>query len=337
MTHCFNCNFTASNNHFENPIQDYAIKQESFIKKFLNDQKKKKVKIVTKILTKNFQTWEDFIKDGFVSGNHYLNLYLSIKINLLAIFQLLQYKKTIVDKDSTELGTYHLRLAWLYRDLKKDEKTKVKVSSLFKKLEPYWEDVPTTEKRALNLAMQFYNQAIDKSRTVSSITKEITMLIQIVKIRLKYNNIMDAYGILMSCIAKTKQFKIKKDKYIATLNRKISNRANKNVADMTDIEKKSYFDQPQRDEEAKKIGAKMTEESNIINIMVNETKEIFDDLKGDLEKDQRKKATEILEKIPTKASSELKRKALKKANIIETVIDKMVPLRKPKKKFLGIF
>ncbi len=275
MTHCFGCNFTSARQLFEYPIPKYSITKDSFIKKFLNDQKKSKVKAVTSLLKKDIVTWKEFIENG--DSKDYLSLFQAIKLHLLAIFQLLQYPKTIVNKDATELGTYILHLGWLYRDAKEDKETQSKLSELFKNLKAHWEDVPTTYEMALEQSMQFYDVALINSRTISTTQREIAVRVQILRIKLKLGENKEAYKILLDCVGKAKKFDAKKDEYVSMIKQE-TEKHKTNVIDLDDKEKEFYFKQINDFEKNKALAEQMVQDSKTINLVLNEVKDIFDDI-----------------------------------------------------------
>ena len=340
MSHCYNCKFTASFSIFHKPIERYYIKNKIFIKKFMVDQKKESVKFVTKTLIEDIDLGKDFI-DKFDSSKDYLNIFQAIKLHLLGIFQLMQYEKTIVNKDSKDLGTYNLRLAWLYRDIKENkewnDKYSEKLDNLLKTLLKHWKEIPTTEDTALNNVIKFYNNAISKSETVATVTIEMNLLTQIFRIYLKTNKIADAYKTLLLCISKAKQFEIKASNYVHSVENEQKNRITKNIMHMTEFEKKKHFEQPARDKEAKRISHKMLNESKGMSNKLGIIKDVFSDYKEEFDKDQTKKANEIIASMPNGTSKKDIRKNLEEADIAKRIIYKIVPKKTPRKKFLGIF
>lgn len=299
MWYCKNCHFTAGHQFFKDPIKNTSFSLNKFQKGLQEAYKNNpKVQNVSKLLT-----------EGFNSDNmDYLQV---IKLHYLAIFQLQQFEQ-FEKIDSLNLARYCMRLAWLLRDISDDESKEEifgdKIHKLVKQLQKKWPKVYKDESSALEAAVEYYKTALGRSRAIESANHEVMMFSLLTRIYLQQGKVPQARQYIMSCRDKLQKFESKCDQ--ACSSETLSE----------DLIQEMYSD------------------ARRMRTVVEEVQDLFEDMRKEWEKKEKKKAKTIIEKLkinPETTDAEELRSSLIKHGIDKTVAMKLYPDRK--KKFMGLF
>ncbi|MBF0396798.1 MAG: DUF2225 domain-containing protein [Desulfobacterales bacterium] len=182
MCYCSMCSFTSGYHLFEEPIKDCTITSYKFKKTMKNLLSEPRIKMVAGYLSDNFDGRSNDFSQAF-------------KIHYLALFELLQIEE-IVKNDSLNLGRYLLRLAWLFRDIAKNDILKnnflPKVKSITQWLKKYWPDVPEDEDICLKKALEYYKNALEHSTAITTEHNLIMAILLIARLLMKNGQIPEA-------------------------------------------------------------------------------------------------------------------------------------------------
>ncbi len=314
---CKKCLFAAGIEMFKNPAENCSISLTKFRKLFnsagAKDQNAKKI---MHALAKGVDTTA-------------IDFYQAIRLHLLAIFEL-QLLEPIATQDAMDLGRYCLRLAWLYRDINADaalrKRFSARINSLLKALKGPWPAIPASEKLALTLAVNYYQVTLQKSRTVDSDSREITLLYLIARIHLKLGNTREAHTFISLGNEKRRKFESKTKEYLRLqAQRENSTRGNTETASGL----------PEADKSDEEIAA-MAQETRRLKNLADEMQRLFEDCKEERQRRQAAFCRKVIAESDGKSPEELQ-KFLAGQNIDQEIILKFLPPdgKKKKKGLLG--
>lgn len=319
MRHCIFCKFTAADNNYENPVDNYDISKNRFLKKmkFLQEKSANFKKIVTTLSQGINVLTPDYFQ--------------AIRLHLLAPFQL-QFIEEIGKKDAFNVARYYLRLSWLFLDLEDNEdlnyKYGPKVRKLVGILKKDWKSAPENSEDALLLAKKYYNITLINSRLIKSDLEEVRLLLLMCRIAVKLEDVKDSHKFLFSAIDKSRRFDRRRKGLLTQVD---------NDEKELEKEKKISFHADEKRSAANEEMAKMAVDYRRMNVMIREVHNIYDDFREEYDEKLTRKAKNMLSRIDNerKSPQEL-RKYLIGKGIDERVAWKVMPDRK-KKGFFSIF
>ncbi len=218
---CQKCGFAAGFNHFESPAAGTSIKDKIFAKRV--NSKVEESESTRKLI--------DFLQEDIdTNPPDYLT---GMKLLILAIC----YQNMVpefVEKDSMNLAKYHMRLAWLFRDLKNDQEL---AKNELTKLKPFllgvrerMPEFPLTEKALMEKAYDYYKNVYTKSYAVKTLEEEVTLVLLMARVVLQIENLNEARTLLA-------QVKERLAKFDSSFKRKVAeSRASGNPLSKNDIE-----------------------------------------------------------------------------------------------------
>lgn len=203
---CQKCGFAAGYNHFESPAAGTSIKDRIFAKRVT--RKLEDSESVRKLID-FFATDIDLNPPEYITGMQLLLTAICYQ-NMVPEF---------VEKDSMNLAKYHMRLAWLFRDLKQDSELARKE---LPKLKPFLLEVrermpgfPLTEKALMEKAYGYYKNVYTKSYAIKNLEEEVTLVLLMTRVVLQMKN-LDEARILLA------QVKNRVAKFDASFKRKVA-------------------------------------------------------------------------------------------------------------------
>ncbi len=319
MRHCIFCKFTAADNNYENPAENYDISTGKFQKKmkFLQEKSANFKQIVT-ILSQGVNVLQP-------------DYFQAVRLHLLAPFQL-QFIEEVGKKDAFNIARYYLRLAWLFIDLEESEdlyhKYIPKINKFTQILRKEWKKAPTNSEEALLLAKQYYNTTLIKSRLIKSDLEEVRLLLLMCRVAIKLEDVKDSHKFLFGSIEKSRMFERRRKGMVAQVD-----------YDEQELkkEKKISFNAGEKRSVAEKEVAKMAVDFRRMNVMIREVQNLYDDFREEYDEKQMRKAKNMLSRINTerKTQQEL-RKYLVSKGIDDRVAWRVAPDKK-KKGILSIF
>ncbi|CAN2041884.1 putative DUF2225 domain-containing protein [Candidatus Magnetomoraceae bacterium gMMP-15] len=313
MWHCSNCYFTAGYPFFKEPVKGCKIGSEEFAKKFRASCENEQVKMIIDRLTANID-----IKSKS------RNLYHSLKLHLLAIFEL-QLIKEIAEKDAMNLGRYCLRLAWLYRDINENKETKKKfvqqIEKLITSIKADWQKIPDNEETALKMAVDYYKTTLISSFAVKSSTDENNIVLLIARIYMKLNNIPEA----RTYLERSKDIARKADEKLKEIKRAQSLQAKQGGGEVSGPDDQELM--------------KMNSDIRKMRLFTREVQDLFDIFRETWEKDQIEKANAILKEHGANKTPLKRREILVEHGIDQRIANRLVPVQNKKKKkgLFGLF
>jgi len=290
MYTCPHCFFTASSVVFENPLRSINIPVTRFKSDFQN------------ALDANpgMRTVLDELTKSIDSGS--VNPFEAIRLHLLAIFHL-QIVDEVERRDSLNLGRYSLRLAWLYEDLGENADLNAifgpQLEAFFKVLSVQWPEVPNSAKKAHEMALRYYCQALEFSRAIDTTKEEVDLLLLIARVAMKLGEL--------------------------TVARRHIDRARDTIRKLEASRRSGKA--PKDDAQVAADLRRMRSSSETVQI-------IFEKLQETKDKEDEARARDLVQKNPGKSIEEL-RALLASKNIDQKIINSIVPQSSKKKGFFG--
>lgn len=303
---CPKCRFAAGDSFFESPVKNTELRPMVFTKKMKTIlDKDPYVKKLVGYLSKDIIPSEP-------------NPFQSVKLHLLAIF-LIQQLEEMEKRDTLNLGRYCLRLAWVYRDITESPELSHKyiqqINKFIGPLKKAWPSVPVNEKKALLLAVKYYQTALVKSRMIKTTREGVTLLLLIARIHLKLDNVPEAHKYLTLAMDQERNHERKRKDLISL--------AKIEESDRLKDDKISFSKKDPGAEAAVKI-KEMGAEGRRMKLMITEFQIIFDDIREEWELDQIRKARAILEKSTAKKDDDL-RQILTDNGFSQKIVFRVVP------------
>lgn len=180
---CPACAFTADHNFFMAPFKDGTMSASRFRKIFARSRDEQD----------SFPTMVRLLRldpkqetSAFISG---------LKLNLLAIF-MWEMIEEFAKGDSLVLGSYYLRLAWLFRDVRllaeKNPQVHESVQRLLKELATLWPAFEASEVAILRKSLRYYRQGLAKSPAIKSVPDEVSVKLIIARLEMKLGHLDEA-------------------------------------------------------------------------------------------------------------------------------------------------
>ena len=125
-----------------------------------------------------------------------------LKKNLLSLYIALNMPMQ-KKRNCLPIANYYLRLAWLFRDIEHTPSLKEKYSegleTNLNKAKEFWNNIPSSEQICLEMAIQYYLQAISTSNQVNTTAEEIRINIVVGRIYLRSKKEAEAKKIIVAC------------------------------------------------------------------------------------------------------------------------------------------
>ncbi len=300
MQHCRVCHFTADHSFFTEPFKDSGVSLELFRPKFVKKRYKgeEDVNKLIELLACDEQ------RPGYLDA---------LKLHLLAIFQLQRFEKE-AQRESVNLGRYYLRVAWLFRDIARDEALQKtynhKFAELFETLRPYWADVPADEPSAIRLALKHYGIAHNVSKVVQEACAEINLLTLMVRLHLTLGELEEANNVLANC----QDRKLRYDMQIKDLAREVG----------------SVSGHP-REKELNQMQAN----ARRMRKLLDDTRDLYSDMMQEYFTSQLQAAHSLYAENQSLPAAQV-RQLLERHGFDETVVNRVVPVEKKRRSLLGI-
>ncbi len=297
MWMCPQCHFVADQKNFADPLKKTSVGMERF-KKTLTDLYAD---------NEGFRKVVETLSADIDMEN--LDFYQAYRLHLLAIFYLLQFED-MKKKDALNLGRYHLRLAWLLRDM--DERPNIrdevlpKLQALQAQLQAEWPDISLEEVANIRTAAQYYDIAVGASVGIESALDENQVLQQLSRIYLKLSESGEAQKYLQVAINNGTKAKQELDGKLRAPGASLP------------------------DDQRQKI---VTESRELTNL-INQARALLEVAKENYLLDHTQKAEELLRDVGNVAP-EQKRELLLRNKIDRRVVFRLVPEEKQKKGMLG--
>ena len=293
--HCPACKYTSSRADFLTPTKNrennFSLLKRAFLKMEPSDKQ------VVQLLGGNV----DFDAIDFE---------MALRVHLLAIF----IQKLVDDdiQDTSKLGSYFLRAAWLFREQKATDEGKKKIEDaqpFLEKIAKLWEDIPKSEEECLIKAAEYYEKAYQGHPRYEDIVQATDLMLLIADLYKRAGDIKK----VMNCVNVVMQTGVKTRAKQAELIRREQEKGKLTAARKAQIEASGN-----RLSGLMERGAELKQEITEIRI-----------------KQQMPKAQLLMKKMEGQ-DTEVIREKMKELNFEPQLITKLLGEPK-KKKFLGLF
>ncbi len=193
--HCPTCKYTATQKDFLKPGED-ADSNYSTLKKYFQ-----RMQPVQKQIVQLLGTGIDYDRMDFP---------MAMNLHLLAIY----IQELVPDdvRDTSKLGSYYLRGAWLYRDQKAKENSAEELAQYtaqFDKLAKVWPEVPRSEADCLNKAAAYYELAYQRHPRYADIVMATDLMILISDLYMRAGDMAKTMQCLNVIMQTGQKFRVK--------------------------------------------------------------------------------------------------------------------------------
>ncbi len=302
--HCPACKYTSSQKDFLKPGED-ADSNYSTLKKFFQ-----RMNPVQKQIVQLLGTGIDYDK---------MNFPMAMNLHLLAIF--IQELVSEDIRDTSKLGSYYLRTAWLHRDQKAKETASGEQAQgggelaagaeVLDKLAKVWPEIPRNEPDCLKKAAAYYELAYQRHPRYADIVMATDLMILISDLYMRAGDMQKTMQCLNVIMQTGQKFRVKQTELL---------RREKDEGKLT-VTRKAQIDA----------------QTNRVNALMEKAGDMRQHIIQQRMKQQEPKVLQAIQQLQSQGlDTEQIREKLQQMNVEPQLITKL--LGEPKrKKFLGLF